>query len=64
MRRFDGHDLTKLQYQRSRITGEPVPLIAVIRSGRSHRQLDATFRAEDLLMAWGLKKRSDDEAAA
>ena len=49
---FDSHDLTKLQYQRSRVTDEPVPLIAIIRSGRSLRQLDATFRAEDLLKAW------------
>jgi uncharacterized protein len=49
---FDNHDLAELQQQRARISPEPVPLIAVTRSGTSVRQLDATFGPDDLLTAW------------
>ncbi|HET9894991.1 MAG TPA: hypothetical protein VFQ44_08645 [Streptosporangiaceae bacterium] len=32
---FDGHDLAALQRHRDRVTSDPVPLIAVSRSGTS-----------------------------
>lgn len=49
---FDGHDLTRLQYHRSRVTEEPIPLIAVTRSGSSVGQVDAVFGPDDLMAAW------------
>jgi hypothetical protein len=54
--RFDSHDLTRLQYHRSRVTAEPIPLIAVTRSGSSVRQVDAAFGADDLLAAWQIRE--------
>ncbi|PXX63998.1 hypothetical protein DFR70_105180 [Nocardia tenerifensis] len=49
---FDSHDLTALQRHRHRITDEPVPLIAVTRSGVTTPHLDAVFSPADLLAAW------------
>lgn len=49
---FDEHDLTELQHHRARLTAEPVPLIAVSRSGASARHLDAIFGPQDILGAW------------
>jgi AAA+ ATPase superfamily predicted ATPase len=49
---FDNHDLTELQRHRHRITDEPVPLIAVTRSGAAAQHLDAVFTPADLLAAW------------
>src|SRR6185437_3610298 len=42
---FDDHDLANLQYHRHRVTPDPVPLIAVSRSGASATHADATFTA-------------------
>jgi uncharacterized protein len=49
---FDDHDLVELQRHRDRVTGEPVPLIAVSRSGTATNRVDAAFGPEDLLEAW------------
>ncbi|WP_278265030.1 ATP-binding protein [Nocardia sp. AG03] len=49
---FDTHDLTALQNHRFRLTDEPVPLIAVTRSGTTTDHLAATFTPDDLLRAW------------
>lgn len=50
--RFDDHDLAELQRHRDRVTAEPIPLIAVSRSGCSARHVDAAFGPEDLLQPW------------
>lgn len=49
---FDQHDLVALQRHRDRISTEPVPLLAVSRSGVGTRKLDAAFGPADLLTAW------------
>jgi AAA+ ATPase superfamily predicted ATPase len=53
---FDGHDLAALQKHRHRLTDDPVPLIAVSRSGVKTTGLAAAFGPTDLLDAW--KRRS------
>jgi uncharacterized protein len=50
--RFDDHDLVALQRHRDRITSDPVPLIAVSRSGVSTTHIDAAFTPADLIEAW------------
>ncbi|MGF6880788.1 AAA+ ATPase superfamily predicted ATPase [Nocardia sp. GAS34] len=50
---FDNHDLTALQRHRHRVTDDPIPLIAVTRSGATTEHLDAVFTPADLLEAWG-----------
>jgi AAA+ ATPase superfamily predicted ATPase len=49
---FDNHDLVELQRHRHRVTDEPIPLIAVTRSGATAEHLDAVFTPGDLLEAW------------
>ena len=49
---FDDHDLVALQRQRDRVTPDPVPLIAVSRSGASTTHADAVFTPADLIAAW------------
>jgi hypothetical protein len=49
---FDEHDLVALQRHRGRVTGDPVPLIAVSRSCVSTTHADAAFTPEDLIAAW------------
>jgi uncharacterized protein len=49
---FDDHDLVELQRHRDRVTSEPVPLIAISRSGTATNRVDAAFSPEDLLEAW------------
>ncbi len=49
---FDGHDLVALQRHRDRVTSDPVPLIAVSRSGTSTTRIDAAFSPADLIEAW------------
>jgi AAA+ ATPase superfamily predicted ATPase len=49
---FDDHDLSALQHHRGRLTGDPVPLVAVTRSGTTTRHLDAAFGADELITAW------------
>jgi uncharacterized protein len=49
---FDDHDLVTLQRQRDRVTPDPVPLLAVSRSGASTRHADAVFTPDDLIEAW------------
>ena len=50
--KFDDHDLVALQRQRDRVTDDPVPLIAVSRSGTSTTRADAAFTPADLIEAW------------
>jgi hypothetical protein len=49
---FDRRDLAALQRHRAAVTAEPVPLVAVSRSGVSCGGLDAAYGPEDLLRAW------------
>ena len=49
---FDDHDLIALQRHRDRVTPDPVPLIAISRSGASAAHLDAAFTPADLIEAW------------
>lgn len=49
---FDDHDLVALQRHRGRVTSDPLPLIAVSRSGVSTTRLDAAFTPADLIEAW------------
>jgi uncharacterized protein len=49
---FDPHDLVALQRHRDRLTAEPVPLLAVSRSGCTAQHLDAVFGPEELLSPW------------
>jgi hypothetical protein len=50
---FEDHDLASLQRQRSRLTDELLPLLAVSRSGVSCEGLAATtYGPEDLIAAW------------
>jgi uncharacterized protein len=49
---FDPHDLVALQRHRDRLTAEPIPLLAVSRSGCTTQHLDAVFGPEELLSSW------------
>jgi AAA+ ATPase superfamily predicted ATPase len=49
---FDEHDLIALQRHRDRVTSDPVPLLAVSRSGVSATHADAVFTPADLITAW------------
>jgi uncharacterized protein len=49
---FDEHDLIELQRHRDRVTQNPVPLVAISRSGTSTKHVDAAFTPADLLEAW------------
>jgi hypothetical protein len=49
---FDDHDLVELQRHRDRVTSEPVPLIAISRTGTATNRADAAFGPEGLLEAW------------
>jgi hypothetical protein len=55
---FDDHDLVALQRHRNRITPDPVPLIAVSRSGASTTHADAAFTPADLIEAWQTARRA------
>jgi uncharacterized protein len=49
---FDSHDLAALQKHRAAITDEPVPLVAVARSGIGCSGLQAVYGPQELLSAW------------
>ncbi|MGI5285326.1 ATP-binding protein [Nonomuraea polychroma] len=49
---FDNHDLAALHKHRAAITDDPVPLVAVSRSGVKCSGLQAAFGPEELLSAW------------
>ena len=49
---FDSHDLVALQRHRDRVTAEPIPLLAVSRSGCSAEHVDAVFGPDELLQPW------------
>jgi hypothetical protein len=49
---FDARDLLALQRHRDRVTDEPVPLLAVSRTGVVPKGLDAVFGPSDLLVPW------------
>lgn len=50
--RFDDYDVLALQRHRDRVTPDPVPLVAVSRSGASTTHADAVFTPDDLIEAW------------
>lgn len=49
---FDAHDLVALQRHRDRVTAEPIPLLAVSRSGCSTDYVDAVFGPDELFQPW------------
>jgi hypothetical protein len=49
---FDRHDEAHLMRQRARLTGDPVPLVAVSRSGIDSPAVDARYGPDDLIRAW------------
>ncbi|WP_199039727.1 ATP-binding protein [Glycomyces salinus] len=49
---FDLRDLTSLENHRSSLTDEPIPLIAVSRSGVTAKRVDGAYGPEELLSAW------------
>jgi hypothetical protein len=49
---FDARDLAALQGRRFVLTDDPLPLVAVSRSGISCRGLDAAYGPGELLAAW------------
>jgi hypothetical protein len=49
---FDSHDLATLHKHRAAVTDNPVPLVAVSRSGISCSGLQAAYGPEELLSAW------------
>ncbi len=49
---FDRHDLAALSRHRAALTGEPVPVVAVSRSGVDCPGLDAVYGPFDVLAAW------------
>ncbi|MEU1278974.1 ATP-binding protein [Streptomyces sp. NPDC005805] len=49
---FDRHDLAALHRHRAALSDEPLPLVAVSRSGVACEGLDAVYGPEELLTAW------------
>ncbi|MDQ0786818.1 ATP-binding protein [Streptomyces sp. B3I8] len=49
---FDRHDLAALQRHRAALTPDPLPLVAVSRSGTDCTGLDASYGPAELLAAW------------
>jgi hypothetical protein len=49
---FDRHDEAALMRQRGQLTGDPVPLVAVSRSGIDSPAVDARYGPDDLIRAW------------
>jgi AAA+ ATPase superfamily predicted ATPase len=49
---FDSHDLLALQRHRAAITDDPIPLVAISRSGVEAPGLDASYGPAELLRAW------------
>jgi AAA+ ATPase superfamily predicted ATPase len=49
---FDAHDLVALQRHRDRLTADPIPLLAVSRSGCRAEHVDAVFGPDELLHPW------------
>jgi len=49
---FDRHDEATLMRQRAQLTGDPVPLVAVSRSGIDSPAVDARYGPGDLIRAW------------
>jgi uncharacterized protein len=49
---FDDHDLVALQRHRTALTADPIPLVAVSRSGVSATGLSAAYGPPELLQAW------------
>jgi hypothetical protein len=50
---FDEHDLADLLRHRAALTSEPLPTVAVSRSGVTCRGLHAQYGPDDLINAWG-----------
>lgn len=52
---FDDHDLADLHRHRAALTPEPLPLLAVSRSGITCRGLTAPYSPDDLITAWNAR---------
>jgi uncharacterized protein len=52
---FDRHDLSALQRHRAVLTDDPVPLLAISRSGVDAPGLDASYGPSDMISAWRRK---------
>ncbi|MER7724159.1 ATP-binding protein [Streptomyces sp. NPDC096323] len=50
---FDRHDLAALHRHRAALTPEPVPVVAVSRSGTDCGAVEAAYGPAELLQAWG-----------
>lgn len=53
--RFDAHDLVALQKHRAALTDDPVPLVAVSRTGAACSGFTASLGPVDLLAGWSAK---------
>lgn len=49
---FDDHDQAALHRHRAAVTDQPVPLVAVSRSGVVAKGLDASYGPAELINAW------------
>ncbi|MEV4706879.1 ATP-binding protein [Actinoplanes sp. NPDC049316] len=49
---FDDHDMLALQRHRAAVTQEPLPLLALSRSGVTAKGLAAAYGPDDLIRAW------------
>ena len=49
---FDRHDEAALMRQRAQLTGDPIPLVAVSRSGIDSPGVDARYGPDTLIRAW------------
>jgi hypothetical protein len=49
---FGNQDVGALAYHRSRLTDEPVPLLAVSRSGVTAGGLDGAYGPDEIVEAW------------
>jgi hypothetical protein len=49
---FDEHDKAELLRHWAALTDQPLPLVAVSRSGVQCREIDAAYGPDDLIRAW------------
>jgi uncharacterized protein len=55
---FDRHDEASLMRQRAQLTDDPIPLVAVSRSGIDATAADARYGPADLIRAWPAPRRA------
>lgn len=54
---FDEHDLARLHKHRAAVTDDPVPLVAISRSGVACSGLQATYGPDELIRGWRMTRR-------